>query len=139
MTFQHQVVEIRTPGPINRQCIELFRTAMRGRKIEFARASADLSTSAGPLLDELVQISADCPDAAIDVTGHTDSTGDASANRALSKARADAVAAYMIARGINVDRFTTAGAGSSQQLVNEDTSQARQLNRRIEIELRFGQ
>jgi len=139
MTFRHEVAVIGSAGPINRQCIELFRTAMRGRKIEFARASADLSTRTTPLLDELVQVSADCPDATIDVTGHTDSTGDESANEALSKARADAVAAYMIARGINSERFVTAGAGSSQPLVNEDTSQARQLNRRIDIELRFSQ
>ena len=139
MTFQHEVAEIRSSGPINRQCIELFRTATRGRKIEFARESADLSTSTAPLLDELVQVSADCPGATIHVTGHTDGTGDESANKALGKARADAVAAYMISRGIKSDRFVTAGAGSSQPLVNENTSQARQLNRRIEIELRFSQ
>jgi len=139
MTFRHEVAVIGPAGPINRQCIELFRTAMRGRKIEFARTSADLSTRAAPLLDELVQVSADCPGATIHVTGHTDGTGDESANKALGEARADAVAAYMISRGIKSDRFVTAGAGSSQPLVNEDTSQARQLNRRIEIELRFSQ
>ena len=33
MTFSHQVVEIRSPGSMQRQCIELFRTAMRGQRL----------------------------------------------------------------------------------------------------------
>lgn len=137
MTVSHEVIEVSTAGSMRRQCIELFRTAMRGRQIEFPRASAELGTAAGPLLDELIQIAVDCPAALIDVTGHTDSIGDESVNLALSQARAESVSAYMIAGGIVETRITAKGVGSSQPLAKETSAQAARLNRRIEIAVRF--
>lgn len=139
MLLDASVIHVGPAAPLSRQCIELFRTAMRGRRIEFAQASADLGTSASPLLDELVQIAADCPGTQIDVIGHTDSTGDESINLALSQARADAVAAYMIGAGIPAARIVASGAGSAEPLVDETGPQARRLNRRIEVELKFPQ
>lgn len=137
MRLDHQLSEIKSSGSLEQQCISLFRTAMRGRKIEFPRTGATLGTSASPLLDELVLIAADCPAANVTITGHTDNTGSESGNLALSKARADAVAAYMTARGIAADRLSATGIGSSRPLVAENTAQAHQLNRRIDIELEF--
>lgn len=137
MTFDHDVLEISPAGSMNRQCLELFRTATRGRKIEFPRASADLGTAASPALDEIIQIAADCPKALIQVTGHTDSTGDETVNVALSQARAESVSAYLIAGGIAESRIDAKGAGSAEPLAEETSAQARQLNRRIEIDVRF--
>lgn len=137
MSFRHQVTEIAAAGSLQRQCIEIFRTAMRGRKIEFPRSSAEFSTSTKPVLDELIQIAADCPGAKIEIRGHTDSTGDEAANRFLSQARAETVAAYLVAGGIAASRITATGAGSAEPLVEDVSSRARQLNRRIDIELLF--
>lgn len=136
-TLYQQVEEIPSTSTIHRQCIELFRTAMRGRKIEFERASSALGTATGPLLDELIQIAADCPQSLVDITGHTDSTGDESVNLALSQARAAAVASYLLAGGIVQDRIKATGVGSTEPLTEETSAQAHQLNRRIEVELRF--
>ena len=137
MTVSQRIIEVGTAGSINRQCIELFRTAMRGRRIEFPRASAELGTAATPLLDELIQIAVDCPDMLIEVTGHTDSLGDETVNLALSQARANSIAAYMIAGGIASTRINATGVGSARPLAEETSAQARQLNRRIEIDVRF--
>lgn len=137
MLLEDQVSEIRSLGSLERHCLALFRTALRGRKIEFPRASAKLGSGASPLLDELVQIAADCPASRIVITGHTDNTGKESGNLELSQSRADAVAAYMIASGFVAERITAIGAGSSQPLVDEATPQAHQLNRRIDVELVF--
>lgn len=137
MRLDHDLSEIKSTGSLDHQCISLFRTAMRGRKIEFPRSSAALGTSASPLLDELIQIAADCPGATVTITGHTDNTGNESGNLALSKSRADAVAAYMTAGGIAAERLIADGAGSSRPLVAEKTAQAHQLNRRIDIEIVF--
>ena len=137
MLFRQQVVEIAHDGSLERQCIELFRTAQRGHEVEFALSSATLRTSALPTLDELIQIATDCPTTMIDITGHTDSTGDEAANLYLSQARADAVAAYLHAGGIASSRITAVGVGSNEPLVRGNGSRARQLNRRIDIELRF--
>jgi outer membrane protein OmpA-like peptidoglycan-associated protein len=137
MRLDNEVSEINLTNTLERQCSVLFRTAMRGRKIEFPHSGSMLVSSVAPLLDELTQIAADCPTARIRIAGHTDTTGNESANVILSLARADAVAAYMTANGIAASRFTIAGAGSSQPLLNEETARARQLNRRIDIEMIF--
>jgi OOP family OmpA-OmpF porin len=135
MHLQHQVSEIRPATSLNQQCIELFRSATRGRNIEFPRAGVALGSAAKPLLDELIQIAVDCPTTGVAITGHTDSTGDESVNQALSESRARAVATYMMARGIASDRLTIEGAGSSRPLVTEESAQAFRKNRRIEIEM----
>jgi OOP family OmpA-OmpF porin len=137
MTFEHHVEEVGSPASLERQCIALFRTAFRGRKIEFPRSGTTLGTAAYPLLDELIQIAFDCPAASILITGHTDSTGEESVNSALSQARADAVANYLVAGGISAQRIETRGVGSSQPLVEGTDARARRLNRRIDVELRF--
>jgi OOP family OmpA-OmpF porin len=137
MQLDDQVSKIHAIGSLDRSCISLFRKALRGRRIEFPRDGAALSSSASPLLDELVQVAADCPASTIVITGHTDNTGQESGNLALSQARADAVASYMIARGIKAKRIASAGAGSSRPLIDDATPQAHQLNRRIDIELIF--
>jgi OmpA-OmpF porin, OOP family len=153
---QESVPTTATPGPaliveddkahsidatnqLNEQCAALFHAAMRGRKIEFALSSSKLSTSASPLLDELIQIAADCPAAAITITGHTDDSGNEISNLALSTNRASAVAEYITARGINSARVAVNGAGSSSPLSIENTVRARRRNRRIDIQIGFAE
>jgi len=121
----------------DQQCNALFSAALNERSVEFRHSSSTLSTSNWALLDELVQIAADCPNAKILITGHTDSTGPEIANIALSKERADAVANHMSVRGILAGRITVAGVGSSQPLSSEDSRLARGQNRRIEIRIHF--
>lgn len=135
--FRYQVEETGPGGSIERQCIELFRTALRGRNIAFARASAELGTASMPLLDELIQIAVDCPASKIEITGHTDNSGPEAVNLTLSQQRADAVAGYLVASGIAERRLTAVGVGSSRPLVADNTTQGRRLNRRIDIELKF--
>ncbi len=137
MRLEDEVSEIRPTDSPDRHCAAVFRSALRGRNIEFPRSGGSLGTRAGPLLDELIQIATDCPAGHISITGHTDSTGNETTNLALSKTRADAVAAYMVKGGITADRFTTVGAGSSRPLVDETSARARRQNRRIDIEMDF--
>jgi OOP family OmpA-OmpF porin len=137
MALDISVDEIGPSAPVARQCIELFRTATRGRKIEFATDEATLRTAAYPLLDELASIATDCPGSTIGINGHTDSSGDEAANIRLSQARADAVAHYLSGRGIAITRIESSGHGSSSPLSPAGTRRARKLNRRIEFDLRF--
>lgn len=86
------------------------------------RQVADLLRSAGP--DEIL------------VEGHTDSTGPEEANLLLSRARADAVRAALIQRGVPADRVVAVGRGEAQPLVSNETAAGRSRNRRVEIILR---
>lgn len=137
MSLQVRVDEIGPAAPLARQCIELFRSAVRNRRVEFAADEATISTADYPLLDELVSLAADCPAATIAVTGHTDDSGDEMANLRLSQARADAVAGYLVARGIPSARIEASGRGSSVPLVSEGSTRASGLNRRIDFDFRL--
>ena len=69
----------------------------------------------------------------IEVVGHTDSIGSDAVNNRISKERADAVAAYLSAQGVQSARIETLGAGKSYPIASNDTEAGRAQNRRVEI------
>jgi len=71
----------------------------------------------------------------VDVLGHTDSTGTAASNQALSQRRAQAVASHLSANGVNSVRIATRGYGSSAAIADNGTESGRAINRRVEIKL----
>lgn len=135
--FRYEVEELNVGASLEEQCRQLFAAASTGRHIGFKQASDELNSNAYSLLDELVQIAADCPAAEILITGHTDNSGDEETNQRLSKSRADSVIAFMVGRGIAAERLQSRGAGSTEPLVTEDNARARELNRRIEFSIEF--
>lgn len=76
------------------------------------------------------------PDTRVEVTGHTDSTGDAGYNRALSKRRADSVANVLTGAGVSPARIATIGAGEDAPIATNLTPEGRAQNRRVEIVIR---
>jgi outer membrane protein OmpA-like peptidoglycan-associated protein len=69
-----------------------------------------------------------------EVDGHTDNVGDPKYNLALSKRRADAVAAYVKAKGVPMsDRFITQGFGDTRPIADNATEEGRALNRRATL------
>ena len=104
--------------------------------VAFAESSAELRDSSFPNLDRLVGFAWDCNSATIVIAGHTDASGNETWNQQLSRARAQAVADYLIANGVAADRLIVEGRGSSQPIADNDTRYGRLLNRRIEFELR---
>jgi outer membrane protein OmpA-like peptidoglycan-associated protein len=71
----------------------------------------------------------------IDINGHTDSTGGASHNQALSERRAASVANYIGARGVDQRRISTLGFGPTQPVASNATADGRAQNRRVEISI----
>jgi outer membrane protein OmpA-like peptidoglycan-associated protein len=71
----------------------------------------------------------------VDVLGHTDATGTAAANEALSLRRAQAVAAQMRTRGVSPARVATRGYGAAHPIADNGTEGGRATNRRVEIKL----
>lgn len=72
-------------------------------------------------------------DTEILIEGHTDATGTDEHNMALSKQRAESVAAYLITAGVLPSRLTTMGYGETQPVADNSTAQGQQQNRRVEI------
>lgn len=103
--------------------------------VTFATDSAQISAAFQDTLDQVAATLVEYQDTRVQVAGHTDSTGSASYNRQLSERRAQAVADYLIRRGVAPARLTTLGYGETQPVASNDTPDGRRQNRRVEIVL----
>jgi outer membrane protein OmpA-like peptidoglycan-associated protein len=72
----------------------------------------------------------------ITVEGYTDSHGDPSYNRQLSKYRADMVKNYLIGHGVSPANIMAIGRGPKNPITSNETSEGRKQNRRVEIMVR---
>jgi len=86
-----------------------------------------------PQLDSLVDFLQRNPSTKIEISGHTDSTGKEQHNLKLSENRADAVAEYVVDKGISTFRVSFNGFGSSKPIADNATDAGRRKNRRVEI------
>lgn len=88
--------------------------------------------------DALDKVVADLHNVDLEVivaTGHTDSTGPAAYNQKLSLRRANAVKAYLVAKGIPAERVYTEGKGASQPVASNATREGRAKNRFVALEV----
>ncbi|MGZ4612702.1 MAG: OmpA family protein [Kineosporiaceae bacterium] len=103
----------------------------------FALGSSTLLPDAQQTLDQVVEgVVHDKRYGSIVVTGYTDSSGGPALNLRLSKARAQAVADYLIGK-LDPALFTVAsdGQGPAHPRVPNDTPEHKALNRRVEIKV----
>lgn len=101
--------------------------------IHFATGKAEILPESRPVIDEIVSLLKKRPDLRIGVEGHTDNTGTPASNKTLSEARAKAVAAAIVAAGINARRVDAAGFGQERPIADNRTEEGRAKNRRVEI------
>ena len=71
----------------------------------------------------------------IEISGHTDNSGNEANNLRLSGARAKSVADYLIGKGINKERIKIKGYGSSQPIAENKSEEGRAKNRRVEFKI----
>jgi len=103
--------------------------------ITFRTDSADLNSQFYKVLDGVAQVAKKYDKTIIEVAGHTDSTGTAEYNRALSQRRASSVADYLVTRGVAQARLMTAAGGEDHPIASNATDQGRAANRRVEVTL----
>lgn len=111
--------------------------ARRSWNIEFETAKSTFFGNAPNVLDDLLNQVA-VTDLAIQITGHTDNVGNPTANLELSRKRAEAVKAWLIANapsGFPPDRIRIRGFGDSQPIADNKTNEGRAKNRRVDITL----
>jgi outer membrane protein OmpA-like peptidoglycan-associated protein len=101
--------------------------------INFDTDKATLRADAAPVIDEIAKLLQANADLKLSIDGHTDSTGTAERNRELSKQRADAVRAALVAKGIDGARLATQGFGPDKPLADNDSDAGRAKNRRVEL------
>lgn len=104
--------------------------------ILFSTDSASILPGGQSNLRELSRIINQYPNTRITVKGHTDSTGPDDYNQRLSEKRARAVKDLLVAEGVASDRIKAVGYGESLPVASNQTPEGRQLNRRVEIEIK---
>ncbi|WP_295791740.1 OmpA family protein [Mucilaginibacter sp.] len=84
-------------------------------------------------LNGIVQILKDNPELKFEVDGHTDNSGGAGHNLALSQQRAAAVKAQLVKMGVEESRLSTKGLGDTKPLSDNATIEGKANNRRVEF------
>ncbi len=102
--------------------------------IRFATDSAEISRESARELAQVGQLLIRDPALALVIEGHTDSTGDAAHNLALSQRRAESVRTYLVETfGVDAGRLSTRGLGATVPVGDNGTESGRALNRRVEL------
>jgi len=101
--------------------------------ITFETDSANLNPRFFEVLDSVALVAAEYDKTIVEVEGHTDSTGSAEYNQALSERRAATVATYLVNRGIDQRRILAYGRGFSEPIADNSTAAGRAMNRRVEL------
>ncbi|PPQ36938.1 Outer membrane protein OmpA [Rhodoblastus acidophilus] len=122
-------------GPLDLgQCQTALSGLVAKENIKFASGGAKLAPESKPLIEKLGATLARCPATVkVEVAGHTDNSGDAAKNKALSKSRAQAVADALKGKGAKAGQLSAVGYGSEKPVAPNDTAEGKADNRRIEF------
>ncbi|MEZ9544139.1 OmpA family protein [Vibrio sp. 10N.222.52.C3] len=100
--------------------------------IGFDSGSYALESSIHNTLRGVARILVEYPDTSLVIEGHTDSE---STNQILSERRAESVRAFLISQDVAAGRAIARGNGERYPLCDNNTSQGRACNRRVEIQI----
>ena len=106
---------------------------IRAKKIKFGSNSSKIDGAYFDFLGRIKEALDLYPSRNIIIEGHTDSSGDAKANRKLSLARAEAVQEFLVAAGLDPNRIKALGYGEARPIASNMYKQGRAMNRRIDI------
>jgi len=103
--------------------------------IFFDTESHELRPASVAELNRVCSFLKDNPRISVEISGHTDSTGNRQYNQELSEQRASAVVSYLIYCGIGESRLTAAGYADRIPVADNATEAGRALNRRTELKI----
>ena len=103
--------------------------------VSFDQGKADLKPGFEAEADKVVAIMAENTQYTLLLEGHTDNQGDWNDNLKLSLERVENVKAYLVSKGVDVNRIQTKGWGGSKPLANNLLEDTRKSNRRVEFTL----
>lgn len=110
-----------------------------GIVVEFSSAvlfgfdQSNITPVAQNTLKDLIIVLNKYPDTDLEIQGHTDNTGTAKYNQALSERRASSVSNYLGSNGIPLERLSTIGYGLTKPKYSNETADGRAQNRRVEF------
>ena len=103
--------------------------------ITFETGKSGLQPSFEKVINSVSLVLKEFTETAIDITGHTDSTGALAFNQTLSEQRADSVKYALQTRGVASGRIHSSGKVPRFPVASNDSADGRQANRRVELKL----
>jgi outer membrane protein OmpA-like peptidoglycan-associated protein len=101
--------------------------------IVFASGKSTIQPESETTLMEAYNTLKDNSAIGVEIRGYTDNVGKVAANKKLSLARAEAVRAWLVSKGIDSTRVGVKGYGPENPISDNTTPEGRQKNRRIEF------
>ncbi|WP_425230410.1 DUF2171 domain-containing protein [Sphingomonas sp.] len=102
-------------------------------QVNFDTARSDIRAADQAEVQQVADVLKQYGNAKIRIAGYADSRGSDPANQRLGQARADAVKAALVAKGIAADRIATASGGETAPVDTNATAGGRFQNRRTEL------
>lgn len=134
MDRQAEQIEEEIPGAVVTRVGEGINvTFNEDAGVYFDTSKSNVKGTSATTLDKLAGIFKEYPNSNVLVEGHTDSAGPDDYNMKLSEQRANAVSKYLIAQGIEGNRFTTKWYGENQPRGDNATTAGKAINRRVEL------
>lgn len=105
------------------------------KNIFFDNNQYHLQSTSYSELDKLVWLLQENKKIILQISGHTDNVGSKENNNKLSQQRAQAVAQYLVSKGIASNRLVAKGFGDTKPIQPNNTEEGKSLNRRTEINI----
>lgn len=86
-------------------------------------------------LNKVVRFLQNNPKIRIEISGHTDNTGNLDYNQKLSENRARTVVEFLISASVKAERIVSKGYGMNRPVASNDTEEGRGQNRRTELQI----
>jgi outer membrane protein OmpA-like peptidoglycan-associated protein len=126
-----QQMQAATADGWSEQISQTGRASIYG--INFDTAKATIRPDSESVLNELLALFQKQSDWCFVVAGHTDNVGSDTVNLPLSRQRAEAVIAWLAAKGVDRSRLIAAGFGSKKPLADNASDDGRAKNRRVDL------
>mgnify|MGYP001063238782 CR=1 FL=1 len=121
---------IKKETPINKDLKNLLQQSLT---INFELNSSVINEDSFATLDKLINTAKILDNTIIQIEGNCSSDGNADANLKLSFERAQAVANYLIIKGIDKNRLIIIGNGETKPKGDNNTDEGKKINRRTDI------
>lgn len=130
---------LKVPAPVIREKVIITEADRKVvgeaiKNLEFETGKATIKERSYETLNRVADLLKE-KNFSLKLAGHTDNTGSMALNLALSKSRAEAVKAYLVAQGANASTIEATGYGPNQPIATNKTAAGRQQNRRVEFSL----
>ena len=126
-------------GTVGRELVDWLATNEPGQKLfelggqEFVGRTAELTPESRGRVPHLIAMLRANPEVNVIIVGHTDSSGDLAADRAISQARADVLLGMLRDTRISSHRLSTQARGASDPIAPNDSLANRQRNQRVSL------